>query len=94
MERVRFLETRVVQDGSGTTFEAGKEYEMRVDSARHWLNRGAAVLVPKDEPKTRPEPEPKPEAAPEPEAAEDDLGLEDEPPPPPKSRRRRILGKS
>ena len=43
--RVRFLETREVQDGSGTVFEEGREYDLPPDSARHWLRREVAEEV-------------------------------------------------
>ena len=49
--RVKFTETREVQDGSGTVFEEGKEYSLPVDSARHWFRRGVAVEVPAEAPK-------------------------------------------
>lgn len=76
--RVKFTETREVQDGSGTIFEEGKEYSLAVDSARHWFRRGVAVEVPAEASKRqtlslkKPEPE-KPaveEPEPEPVAAE------------------------
>jgi hypothetical protein len=45
MVKVRFLVTRLVRDGTGTTFTAGKVYEMTEDSAQHWIRRQKAELV-------------------------------------------------
>ena len=51
MIRIKFLETRVVDDERcGTAeeerFEEGKSYRLPDDSARHWIKRGVAVEVP------------------------------------------------
>ncbi|MHC4866783.1 MAG: hypothetical protein ACYTEX_22115 [Planctomycetota bacterium] len=43
--RIRFLETRLVKDGSGTTFEKGEIYDLPTASAEHWLRRGVAEKV-------------------------------------------------
>lgn len=46
--KIRFTETREVKDGEGkvkTRFQAGESYELQAASARHWLNRNAAVVV-------------------------------------------------
>ncbi|RWQ16098.1 hypothetical protein [Mesorhizobium sp.] len=45
MPKVRFLEDRIVKDGTGTKFEAGKVYEMSQGSCDHWIARGVAVSV-------------------------------------------------
>lgn len=45
MPKIRFLETRTVQDGTGTTYEAGKVYDLRPASANRWLRRGVAERV-------------------------------------------------
>lgn len=46
--RIRFTETRVVQDGTGRTFEKDRAYDLSESSALHWLKRGVAVV--EDEP--------------------------------------------
>lgn len=46
--KVRFTENREVKDGAGNVidkFQEGGTYELTEDSARHWLNRNAAVRV-------------------------------------------------
>jgi hypothetical protein len=43
--KVRFLVTRIVKDGTGTTFTAGKVYEMTESQAYRWTRRGKAELV-------------------------------------------------
>ncbi len=45
---VKFLEAREVCDGEGIVyarFKAGHVYELSTASARHWINRAAAVEV-------------------------------------------------
>lgn len=42
---VKFLKTRVVQDGTGTTFVEGGVYELEPASAERWLRRRVAVAV-------------------------------------------------
>lgn len=43
---LKFKQTREVQDGSGTVFEAGKTYSFTDQSSvDHWLNRGVAEKV-------------------------------------------------
>jgi hypothetical protein len=44
--KIEFTETRTVQDGSGTTFEAGKVYDLPPESADHWKRRGVAKDAP------------------------------------------------
>ena len=57
--KVRFLEDRRVKDAEGRLFEKDCEYEMAPDSARHWVRRGVAVIVPRSaEPPAPPPPEP------------------------------------
>lgn len=48
--RIRMLRTRVVQDGTGQTFEAGRVYDLPEDSARHWLVRAVAEVAEEPEP--------------------------------------------
>ena len=43
--RVLFTQTRTVQRDGGLTYEEGKEYTLPSASARHWIERGAAVAV-------------------------------------------------
>lgn len=50
MVKVLFSQTRVVQDGTGTTFEAGKVYDLSRASADRWIIRGIATEVPGDAP--------------------------------------------
>lgn len=45
MPKVRFLEDRIVRDGSGTSFEKGRVYDLPDASAERWLRRGAAEAV-------------------------------------------------
>ncbi|MGE0724810.1 MAG: hypothetical protein AB7O45_10565 [Alphaproteobacteria bacterium] len=45
MPRVRFLETRVVQDSVGMRYEAGEVYDLPGPSAERWIRRGVAELV-------------------------------------------------
>jgi hypothetical protein len=40
--KVKFLETRTVKDGTGTTFEEGKVYDLEDASAVRWIRRGVA----------------------------------------------------
>ncbi|MFC5353550.1 hypothetical protein [Azospirillum himalayense] len=40
-----FSQTRVVQDGTGTTFEAGQTYELPRASVDRWVIRGVATEV-------------------------------------------------
>lgn len=42
MPKIRFLETRTVKDGTGTTFEAGKAYELPEASCARWKLRNVA----------------------------------------------------
>lgn len=42
MAKVRFLQRRVVQDGSGTVYEAGQVVNLPPDSCEHWVSRGIA----------------------------------------------------
>jgi hypothetical protein len=44
-KRVRFLETRIVKDGSGQKFEENVEYDLVPTSADRWIKRGLAVEV-------------------------------------------------
>lgn len=46
MVKVLFTQTRVVQDGTGTTFTAGEVYDLPVSSAERWKRRGVAVDAP------------------------------------------------
>ncbi len=43
MPKIRFTETRTVQDGTGTTFVAGKAYLLPEDSCIRWKRRNIAV---------------------------------------------------
>ncbi len=46
--KVKFLEAREVKDGLGVViqkFKAGQVTELSTASARHWINRNAAVEV-------------------------------------------------
>ena len=46
--KVKFLEAREVRDGEGVViqkFRAGQVIELSTASARHWINRGAALDV-------------------------------------------------
>jgi len=46
--KVKFLEAREVADGEGVVyqrFKAGQVYELSTASARHWINRSAALEV-------------------------------------------------
>ena len=45
MVQVRFTQTRTVQDGTGTTFEAGRVYDLPRVSADRWIRRGVAEEV-------------------------------------------------
>lgn len=45
MPKIRFFETRIVQDGTGLTFEAGKTYELPKTSCDRWVQRGTAEYV-------------------------------------------------
>jgi hypothetical protein len=45
MPKIRFLETRTLRDGKGTTFEAGKVYELSEPSCERWIRRKAAEYV-------------------------------------------------
>lgn len=40
--KIRFLQTRLVKDGTGTTYAKGEVYDLPQASAEHWLNRGVA----------------------------------------------------
>jgi hypothetical protein len=44
-KRVRFLQSRVVKDGSGQVFEEGVEYDLVPSSADRWISRNLAVEV-------------------------------------------------
>jgi hypothetical protein len=44
--KVKFLETRTVQREGGPTFSAGEVYEVSLQSARRWVSRNAAVILP------------------------------------------------
>jgi uncharacterized protein YdcH (DUF465 family) len=50
MAKVRFLETRQVQDTTKRVFEKGKIYELRDDSAAHFVSRNVAEYVVEAEP--------------------------------------------
>lgn len=43
--RVRFKKTRTVKDGTGLTYQEGKDYDLPADSAGHWVGRGIAVML-------------------------------------------------
>lgn len=43
--KVRFKVTRTVKDGTGTTFEEGKVYDLSEASAARWIRRGLAESV-------------------------------------------------
>lgn len=45
MKKIRFFEDRTVNDGSGTTFEKDKVYELSDPSADRWVRRGVAEYV-------------------------------------------------
>ena len=45
MPYVRFLKTRTVQDGTGTTYMEGKVYAMTRASADRWIRRNCAVEI-------------------------------------------------
>lgn len=63
MAKVKFVETRVVNDArlgtpAAEKFEAGKTYDLAPASAKRWIDRNAAVAVPDEvkapaKPKTR-----------------------------------------
>ena len=40
--KIRFLQTRLVKDDTGTTFAKGEVYDLPQASADHWLSRGVA----------------------------------------------------
>ena len=42
MPKVTFTQTRTVNDGSDTTFEAGQTYELPTSSCERWIKRGVA----------------------------------------------------
>ena len=46
--KIRFVEDRVVQDKTGTRFEAGEVYDLSEPSAQHWIKRGVAVPIDDD----------------------------------------------
>jgi len=53
VKNVRFLEDAVVRDHAGVTvdsFKAGKTYDLSSESARRWVRRGKAEIVPVDAP--------------------------------------------
>jgi hypothetical protein len=52
MEKIKFTEDREVeaQGKIVKVFKAGEIYELRADSARHWIRRNAAVRVFDDPP--------------------------------------------
>lgn len=60
--KVRFTRTYVVKDAEARTYEDGKVYEMSPESAQHFVNRSAAVIVTRG---PRPAPETASKAAPE-----------------------------
>lgn len=43
--KIKFRETRTVQDDNAETFLKGKTYTMEEASANHWIKRGAADRV-------------------------------------------------
>lgn len=47
--KIKFLKTVVVEDRSGQTFEEGQVYDLPELSAQHWLKRGIAVLIDREE---------------------------------------------
>ena len=53
--KIKFKKTVTVQAAGGDTFEAGATYDLPDASAQHWLNRGVAESVEKDQ-KTGPKP--------------------------------------
>lgn len=67
--RVKFLENRTTKNGKvefpkgtypeGDQFKKGETYDLSEASAKHWLNRGVAVLAEDDPPARKPT---KPEA--------------------------------
>ena len=76
--KVKFLEAREVEDGEGIViqkFRAGQVVELSNASARHWINRGAAVDVQAAARAAKEAAEEKPEAE-EPEAAEEKVAEE------------------
>lgn len=40
--KIRFLQTRLVKDGTGITYTKGEVYDLLQASADHWLSRGVA----------------------------------------------------
>lgn len=48
--KIKFLQDRVVKDGTGTKFKAGQVIELPYASAHHWLTRNVAVAVVDEEP--------------------------------------------
>ncbi len=62
MVKVKFLRAYTVKDAEARTYEDGKVYEMSPESAQHFVNRGAAVVVTRG---PRPVPETASVAAPE-----------------------------
>lgn len=43
--KVKFTRDYTVKDAAGKTYEKGKTYEMSPESAQHFVNRAAAVVV-------------------------------------------------
>ncbi len=41
--KIKFLETRLVKDDTGTTFVKDEVYDLSEASAKHWISRGVAV---------------------------------------------------
>lgn len=52
MPKVRFLKTCTVLDGTGTTFEEGKVYELTETACARWERRNAAERVTGEKVKT------------------------------------------
>ena len=45
MPKIKFVKTRTVQDGTGTTYEAGKVYDLPERSCARWIRREVAEPV-------------------------------------------------